>query len=71
MSVVFDAQPVVLWNLGSKTYHAGYRHEDGHLSTAEACNLDQVRSLEEYPDLPDEAIGQELCKRCFGGRSDR
>lgn len=68
----FHVQQIVLYNRKRKLYHTGYLDLDsGVLSTPESCNLDQVKdALDEYPDLPDDVPGDQLCRRCFGGAAD-
>ena len=61
---------VEVWvrNPATDRYHRAYRNMDtGVLTTSEACNLDDAKRLEEYPDVGHVTVDQ-LCKRCgYGG----
>lgn len=46
-------------------WHEGMRDERG-LRTMEGCNLDDAKGLEEFPELPDDAEADQLCRRCIG-----
>lgn len=66
-----DMTEVVVAGRGG-TFHRAYQDNDtGVLSTPEGCNLDDARTLELYPAIPDWVDGEDLCKRCYSTSTDR
>lgn len=60
-----DYRPVAIHVEDGLWHRATQDMETDLLLTPEACNIDDAKRTELYPELPEWVQGQELCKRCY------